>query len=132
MLVPIQGRPGVFATVYAEDYERVCQKNERRWFLKKAGSLEYVTLKHTKRGKNQEPANHLPVAWIILDVWPKDGMEVTYLDGDRLNLRSDNLAERPRETNPHVKAARARKRSPLVDGDTVSTSVNRLPLMARA
>lgn len=122
MRVPIQGRPGIFAQVYADDYERVCAKNERRWFLRKSGvgRLEYVTVKHWRRGKNDQPTNHALVVWIILDLWQRDGMEVTYIDGDRLNLRRDNLEVRSRENNPRVKTARARKRSQSVDGGATS------------
>lgn len=112
-LVPIQHKAGTPepapAVIDSEDYERIYREEtcERLWFAKKAKPHEYVTIKSKRRGKNNEKENHVPVAWLILKLHKEDNAEVSYKDGDRRNLRCENLMTASRDDNPHVQAARA-------------------------
>jgi hypothetical protein len=77
------------ATMYAEDYERLIDVGySRHWSLTSTGaSARYVlvnarSIKGTKRS--------LTVARLVADAGK--GSRVRYVDGDRLNLRTENLA----------------------------------------
>lgn len=114
-LVPIQHKAAdpepAPAIIDSADYERIYREEtcDRLWFAKKARPYEYVTIKSKRRGKNNEKENHVPVAWLILGIHKEDALEVSYADGDRRNLRRENLITTSRDENPHVQAARAAK-----------------------
>ena len=55
--------------------------------------------------------NNVQISWLILAIWERDGMEVVHTNGHRWDLRKSNLTQRPRDSNPHVKKARAKRAS---------------------
>ena len=116
--VPIQHKPGTPAPspaiIYTEDYERLISEETcpRRWYDASSGKGETKTptAKSKRRATGKEKENHVRISWLILGVWREDGVEVSYADGDRHNLRRDNLVPSPRGDNPHVQRLERRRR----------------------
>lgn len=79
---------GVFATLDLEDFDRLVEQgHSTSWFLNGAGPYRYVRSKTTRYLGGNET-----VARVILGS-PR-GYAVSYLNGDRLDLRRANLSLR--------------------------------------
>jgi hypothetical protein len=86
-LIPLAGSPDP-ARLFAEDFEAIKAAGvSDQWFLDSDGKGHgYV------RARRRDPASkahNIAVARLIMQ--PEPGEKVCYLDGNRLNLRRDNL-----------------------------------------
>ena len=86
-LVPLAGSPTP-AQLFAEDFDAIKAAGvSDQWFLDSDGKgLAYVRARRKDPASN---AHNIAVARLIMQ--PEPGEKVCYLDGDRLNLRRDNL-----------------------------------------
>jgi hypothetical protein len=77
------------ATLYAEDFQRwLAAGFSPFWTLTSTGGRFRYVLANTRSPSNS--ARTVPVARWIADA--RKGQRVSYADGDRLNMRSENLA----------------------------------------
>ena len=86
-LVPLAGSPEP-ARLFAEDFAAIKAAGvSDQWFLDSDGKgLAYVRARRRDPASN---AHNIAVARLIMQ--PERGEKVCYLDGNRLNLRRDNL-----------------------------------------
>lgn len=83
--VEMANRPGVFATVDRKDFDRwKAEGRSTRWFLNGVGARQYV------RVYDPTYAGGL-VSVVRLMFLPRQGRIVRYRNGDRLDLRRDNI-----------------------------------------
>lgn len=116
LYVPLAGDPTVFARILPDDYHRLIAGGwSGNWFLNDGK----VKVSHRDRGSAHDARKvervarliALPQGEVTETGLPESGkVQVRSIDGDRLNLRRDNLALRPVSDKPK----RPSRRRPMV------------------
>ena len=95
----------------ADDYERVRNSAAGRhtWFISDAGRTETRPNRWYARIESATKGKPIPVAWLVLDIFGEDGMQVQYDQSDTLNLCGDRIRPRGKLDNPKIQAWMERK-----------------------